>query len=166
MHKLGIAISVRPAVSEDIVEIKKLEDVVNPTPLSQPSLLAAVDSHDIFWVLTDDETDSRIFAFVLFAHTEAEIHIHEIAVQPEFQRKQLGAYLLRKVISYSIKNKIPTIYLEVRAENAVAIAFYESLGFIKIHKKAKFYSDGADAFSMIFKLGTETETVDGPETIQ
>ena len=74
-----------------------------------------------------------------------ELHITCIAVDPIHQRKGLGKILISNLIKHS-NSLIPNqIYLEVKATNEPAKAFYKSMGFKSIGNRANFYKDGSDA---------------------
>ena len=55
--------------------------------------------------------------------------LFNIAVDPDYQRQGLGRALLEHLIDELEKRGVATLWLEVRASNAAAIALYESLGF-------------------------------------
>lgn len=48
----------------------------------------------------------------------------------------------------------PQIALEVREDNAPAIALYEKTGFIRAGRRRRYYPDGTDALVMIWTGGT------------
>ena len=58
-----------------------------------------------------------------------EATLFNIAIDPAFQRQGLGRTLLEEVIQQLEQKDVFTLWLEVRASNAKAIALYESLGF-------------------------------------
>ena len=78
-----------------------------------------------------------------------QIHITSFAVHPIHQRKGLGKYLLSNLIKRSKLLQINQIYLEVKATNEPAKAFYKSMGFQAIGNRANFYKDGSDALILI-----------------
>ena len=74
-----------------------------------------------------------------------ELHITCIAVHPIHQRKGLGKLLLLDLIKRSRPLIITQIYLEVKATNEPAKAFYNSMGFINVGNRPNFYKDGSHA---------------------
>ena len=74
-----------------------------------------------------------------------ELHITFIAVLPTHQRKGLGKFLLSDLIKRSKSLQISRIHLEVKDINEPAKAFYKSMGFKTVGKRANFYKDGSDA---------------------
>ncbi len=159
-------VSLREAVIEDLEKISIIEKESNPIPWSPKSLGSEISGKNQFWVVTDDETDEKIFGFLIFSAVGEEAHVLEIAVGVPFKRQGLGRYIIQRMISFALRKGHDSIYLEVRSENEEAIKFYQSLGFVVIHRKSKYYSDGADAFSMIFRMSDKEPTIEAPEAKQ
>jgi ribosomal-protein-alanine N-acetyltransferase len=65
--------------------------------------------------------------------TESEIL--NLAVAPEFRRRQVARELLRAVL----RDPRGDIFLEVRESNVAARKFYESIGFEEIQIRKKYY---------------------------
>ncbi|NMA67515.1 MAG: ribosomal protein S18-alanine N-acetyltransferase [Clostridiaceae bacterium] len=70
-----------------------------------------------------------------------EGHITNLAVHPEFRGKGYGKRLMKSLISYSKKNGITAITLEVRVSNLVAISLYEGFGFTKAGLRKHYYAN-------------------------
>lgn len=166
MNVLGVNTSIREAVLEDLPQLLKIESEANPTPWSEQSLRSEIEGKNNVWVLTDDETDERVFAFLVFSITGEDSHLLEIAVHSDYRRKGIGRFLLQRMVSYVMKQDVESIYLEVRSNNSTAIEFYQNHGFVTVHKKLNYYSDGADAFSMIFRISKLEANVEGPKVKQ
>ena len=75
-----------------------------------------------------------------------EYEIHTIGVDPAFQRHGIGRRLLDELLQFAERG---TVYLEVRTDNAAAIALYRSAGFAEVGLRKRYYrASGADAFTM------------------
>ena len=75
-----------------------------------------------------------------------EYEIHTIGVDPAHQGQGIGRELLGRMIEFAGSG---TIFLEVRTDNAVAIALYESHGFSRVGVRKHYYRvSGADAYTM------------------
>jgi [ribosomal protein S18]-alanine N-acetyltransferase len=75
-----------------------------------------------------------------------EYEIHTIGVDPTFQGQGIGRRLLDALLRYA--GNAP-VYLEVRTDNAPAIALYRSAGFVEIGLRKRYYrASGADAYTM------------------
>ncbi|MDF1892503.1 ribosomal protein S18-alanine N-acetyltransferase [Rahnella contaminans] len=85
-----------------------------------------------------------------------EATLFNIAIDPAFQRQGLGRALLEDVIQQIEKKDVFTLWLEVRASNARAIALYESLGFNEVSIRRNYYPAAQgreDAIMMALPLG-------------
>ncbi|KAB8309749.1 MULTISPECIES: ribosomal protein S18-alanine N-acetyltransferase [Rahnella] len=85
-----------------------------------------------------------------------EATLFNIAIDPAFQRQGLGRALLEDVIQQIEKKDVFTLWLEVRASNAKAIALYESLGFNEVSIRRNYYPAAQgreDAIMMALPLG-------------
>lgn len=72
--------------------------------------------------------------------------VQTIGVAPGAQRRGVGRALLRDLLSAA--GDLP-VMLEVRTDNAPAIALYESEGFQRVGVRRRYYQpSGADAFTM------------------
>ena len=74
-----------------------------------------------------------------------ELHITFIAVNPKYQRKGVGKFLMSNLIKRSKSLMTNHLYLEVKDNNKTAKAFYISMGFKIVGNRANFYRDGSDA---------------------
>lgn len=153
--------SPRPATEDDIAAVAEIEKSSIRPPWSADAFRAELDKPKAhFWVVTDDETDSEVFAYVVFAFPAEQAHIQTIAVKPSARRRGLGAYLMRKVIAYVARERGESIALEVRKGNQSAVQLYQGLGFVVVHTIPRFYPEGEDAYSMIYKIDRQRLTGD------
>lgn len=75
-----------------------------------------------------------------------EYEIHTIGVDPAYQGQGIGREILNRLLIFAADD---AVYLEVRTDNAAAIAMYESAGFVKLGLRRRYYRvSGADAYTM------------------
>ncbi len=75
-----------------------------------------------------------------------EYEIHTIGVDPDFQGQGIGRRLLADLLDLASG---ATVFLEVRTDNEPAIKLYESVGFVNIGLRKRYYrASGADAYTM------------------
>jgi [ribosomal protein S18]-alanine N-acetyltransferase len=153
--------SPRPATIDDLEQVAEIEKKSIRPPWSREAFAAELDkSTSQFWVVTDDETDEKVLAYGVLSFPAEQAHLVTFAVHPQFRRQGLGAYLLRQLINFVSRKKGESIVLEVRKSNSAAIQLYQALGFVVIHAMPRFYPDGEDAFSMIYKTDRNKPTGD------
>jgi len=75
-----------------------------------------------------------------------EYEIHTIGVDPAYQGQGIGRGMLDLLLEIAGGD---VVYLEVRTDNASAIGLYESVGFVKMGVRKRYYRiSGADAYTM------------------
>jgi len=75
-----------------------------------------------------------------------EYEIHTIGVDPAYQGQGIGRRMMTDLLDYASDG---TVFLEVRTDNEAAIALYESLGFVNVGLRRRYYrASGADAYTM------------------
>lgn len=74
-----------------------------------------------------------------------EAHITVLAVDPRYQRRGLGKWLLVNLLEDACHRTLTRATLEVRPSNSLALALYESLGFEALGRRRRYYADGEDA---------------------
>lgn len=71
--------------------------------------------------------------------------LYSLAVDPALGRRGVARALIGAAEAYARKHKRQAMRLEVRAENAAAIALYEKLGYAPFGRHVGYYADGHDA---------------------
>ncbi|MGH3959983.1 ribosomal protein S18-alanine N-acetyltransferase [Mycobacterium sp.] len=80
-----------------------------------------------------------------------EYEVHTIGVDPAYQGRGIGRRLLNELLDFAGGD---TVYLEVRTDNAAAIALYRSAGFTDVGVRRRYYRvSGADAYTMLREPG-------------
>jgi ribosomal-protein-alanine N-acetyltransferase len=75
-----------------------------------------------------------------------EYEIHTIGVDPAYQGRGVGRRMLDELLKIAAES---VVHLEVRTDNATAIALYRSLGFTEVGVRKRYYRiSGADAYTM------------------
>jgi [ribosomal protein S18]-alanine N-acetyltransferase len=91
----------------------------------------------------DDEIAG--YALVSLRKGARAVRIYSLAVAARFARRGVGRALMQACEAYARRHGRSALTLEVRYDNAAAIALYESLGFRQFGEHAHYYSDGATA---------------------
>ena len=85
-----------------------------------------------------------------------ELQITSIAVDPLYQRKGIGKFLISDLIKRSYSLGTNQIHLEVKDTNNPAKAFYKSFGFKIVGNRSNFYKDGSDALFLTKELNKKS----------
>jgi ribosomal-protein-alanine N-acetyltransferase len=91
--------------------------------------------------------DGVILGYAGLAAGPDDADVQTIGVAPAAQGRGIGRRLLRDLLDAAGSR---TVHLEVRTDNAPAIALYESEGFTRIGLRRRYYQpSGADAYTML-----------------
>lgn len=140
-------IEIRDMHADDISEIVKIEKVSFDEPWGE--MLFYLDLYtkvSYNWVLTIEE---KIRAYVCFYLIVDEIHLNNIAVDPDFRCQGLAQKILDKMFELATEHKVAFITLEVNEHNDEAKNFYKKNAFKQVGRRTKYYEyDQADALIM------------------
>ncbi|TLG11521.1 ribosomal-protein-alanine N-acetyltransferase [Nocardia cyriacigeorgica] len=148
-----MGIRIEPMTVADIDRCVELEQLLFPEDdpwhaVSFRSELAA--GHNRY--ITARDEDDRMVGYAGIAllgdneHPEAEVHT--IGVDPQCHRAGIGTKLLEALLAEAALRGGP-VFLEVRTDNAAAIALYAKHGFHIIGLRKNYYHpSGADAYTM------------------
>ena len=137
---------VRDAVIGDLDAIARLERESFPEDqVSRRSFAHALRAphRPVIAATIDDE----LAGYVLIALSKGgrSARIYSIAVDPRFARRGVGAALLAATEKYALRHERKAVTLEVRYDNAPAIALYKKCGYRPFGEHEDYYSDGATA---------------------
>jgi ribosomal-protein-alanine N-acetyltransferase len=103
------------------------------------------------YVVAADHDDALIgYAGVMTVGDDADVQT--IAVAPSAQGRGIGRLLLHSLIRTAIDRGCTTLFLEVRSDNAAALALYEREGFEAMGQRRDYYGAGIDAITMRLRL--------------
>ena len=100
-----------------------------------------------YLVATDGED---VVAYAGLAAMPDEAYVQTIGVATSHQRGGLGSTLLAALMDDAQRRDIGRVGLEVRVDNAAAIALYRRFGFEKVGVRKRYYQpSGTDALVMV-----------------
>lgn len=139
-----------PLIPTDAARCAELETQLfdGDDPWPERSFLAELAAKHINYVAA--RADDKLVAYGGIARLGRkwpyEYEIHTIGVDPAYQGQGIGRALLIKLIEFADGG---VIFLDVRTDNEVAIALYESVGFVSVAFRKRYYrASGADAYTM------------------
>ena len=100
------------------------------------------------------EVDGAVVGHAVTSLAGDIAELQRIAVTPAARRTGVASGLLEAVIELAGRSdEADRMLLEVRADNAGALAFYAARGFVEVDRRPKYYRDGSTAVVMRLPLG-------------
>ncbi len=141
---------VRPATISDLPALLALEAACFDDPWSADGVRAELEqSHCRPLVL---ERDGTVVGSLLGWLLAGELQINRVAVNPALRNQGLGGVLVAASLQGAQAEGAERALLEVRADNAPAIALYLRYGFVKAGLRKNYYHDGMAALVMVRDL--------------
>lgn len=148
---VGAGLGVRRATPADLDAIMEVERAAHAHPWQRESFEREFTLEwSRIWVATEGE---RVAGFLAFWRVLDELHILDVAVHPDFQRRGIARGMLEMLIALGHAHEVISVLLEVRVSNKPAIALYKRLGFERMGRRKRYYDDGEDAWVMCAELG-------------
>ena len=149
----NITASIRPATPDDLDSILAVEGKVHLAPWSRDHFLGEWEKpYSTTWVLTDDETDTRILGYAVFWVLDDSVEILNIAVALENRGLGFAKLFLQRIIREGLARGAKRLILDVRKSNLPAVGLYQRAGFAITQYRKAFYSNGEDAYHMTLAL--------------
>jgi ribosomal-protein-alanine N-acetyltransferase len=137
---------------EDLAAVSALENVSYEYPWSIGIFNDCLKASHPCWVLCMGTT---ICGYGILSMGAGEVHVLNICIAPSCRGQGLGRYLLGRLLDISRWNGAERAFLEVRPSNPLAKTLYESVGFVEIGRRPRYYpaSNGReDAIVMALEL--------------
>ncbi len=152
---------------EDLPEVLRIEESSFPRPFSRK--LFETEFQLAIAHLYAAKLDGRVAGYIDFWNAGAEIHLINIAVDPEARRHGVASRLMETLIGYATQNKVYEIYLDVRVSNQGAIELYKRFGFSNLMIRRGYYQDNnedAQVMSLVLSKPTADQAGGTPGVVE
>ncbi len=148
--------AIRTMRPEDLPAVHALEQAAFKHPWSQ-ELLRRELSHEWSTILLAEEPDGsgnmRLLGVGIFWLVHDELHILNVAVDPNHRRRGVARALLEATLEKGRQHKCTLATLEVARSNEPALELYKSFGFRPVGIRPNYYvDDREDAIVMVRDL--------------
>ena len=133
---MSVLVEVRTMNYSDLKQVLVIEKKAYPHPWTLGIFRDCLRIGYHAWVMT---LDQNIIGYGIVMLSPGEAHILNICVDPEYQGKGLGRYLLRHLVKKSGLTDVDMILLEVRRTNVSAQQLYQSEGFHELGVRKAYY---------------------------
>jgi [ribosomal protein S18]-alanine N-acetyltransferase len=142
-------VTVRTASVDDADAVVGLEQACLGADAWSPALvLPAVAGELPTVVVLVAEADGVVVGHAVASLVPDVAELQRIAVDPDHRRTGLATALLDAVLAAAHDAGAERLLLEVRDDNAGALAFYARHDFVEIDRRPRYYRDGAAAVVM------------------
>ncbi|WP_420406625.1 GNAT family N-acetyltransferase/peptidase C39 family protein [Hoeflea sp.] len=136
----------RPAVQSDIPDLDRIEQAVFATDrISRRSFRKLIARPTAETLVIEIDGEICGYAMILFRAGAALARLYSLAVAPEHAGKGYGKVLLSAAEKAAMDHDRILLRLEVREDNAAAIALYRGSGYRRIGRVEHYYADGMSA---------------------
>lgn len=123
--------------------VANIETLVQPhdawTEQTLAEMLAQDSTHIMIVYKPEEEAGYKIVGYCLYQVVFEQAEILRIGTHPDYQRQGIASQLFATLNNELINNKVESLLLEVRADNAPALALYEQQAFAVIHTRKNYY---------------------------
>lgn len=99
------------------------------------------------------ESEGHLVGYGCYRFEYGDVHLTNLAVAPAYRRKSVAKQMLTHILRLAGERFCESIFLEVRASNRAARAFYEKAGFAVIDRNPGYYNKPVeDAYIMARRL--------------
>ncbi|MEZ4223049.1 MAG: GNAT family N-acetyltransferase [Polyangiaceae bacterium] len=108
------------------------------------------------WVAREHDAGPAL-AFLLAWSVADEVHIINVATDPEHRRKGAASALLARTLDHARTQRARLVLLEVRRSNRAALELYRAHGFTAMGLRRGYYAENSeDAVEMMLELDPKT----------
>jgi ribosomal-protein-alanine N-acetyltransferase len=144
---------IRAAAPDDVPAIARLErDNLGADAWSEGLVAEGVHGRLPTVAYLVAEADGEVVAYAAASIVADIAELQRIAVDPDHRRTGLATELVRAVTDRARRAEADRLLLEVREDNAGALAFYAAAGFGEIARRRRYYRDGTTAVVLALSL--------------
>ena len=133
---MSALVEIRTMTYSDLKQVIVVEKKSYPHPWTPGIFRDCLRVGYTSWVMTLDKT---VIGYGVVMLSPGEAHVLNICIDPEYQAKGLGRYLLHHLIKQSNRTDVDMILLEVRRSNVNAQRLYLSEGFHELGVRKAYY---------------------------
>jgi ribosomal-protein-alanine N-acetyltransferase len=143
-------LKIRKGEISDLAEVVELEkEIFKDEAYSEPMIRASFENPISRYFILEDGGKIIGYAFAYHLPASLSADLHNIGIAEAYRGKGHASRLLDSVIEWLLGEGAEELMLEVKVDNADAIALYESRGFEIISRRVGYYQpSNIDGFVM------------------
>ncbi|MHC1480188.1 ribosomal protein S18-alanine N-acetyltransferase [Frateuria aurantia] len=127
---------IRPMQMTDVPAVMRVEDVAYEFPWTAGIFNDCLRAGYQGWLL---ECEGQLAGYAMLAYGVDEAHLLNVCIGPDWQGRGLGRYLMRHILASTQRQGVSCVFLEVRPSNPHALSLYQSLGFLEVGRRPRYY---------------------------
>ncbi|MCU0967882.1 MAG: ribosomal protein S18-alanine N-acetyltransferase [Rubrivivax sp.] len=131
------AARLRPMRAADVADVAAIEARAYAFPWSRGNFVDSLAAGYLAEVLVD--CDGGFIGYLVAMPGVDEMHLLNITVAPECQRRGWGSRLLDRLEDACRARGLANLWLEVRESNVTAQALYRRRGFAEVGRRRRYY---------------------------
>jgi ribosomal protein S18 acetylase RimI-like enzyme len=135
---------------EELRSLASFDQLYFPSPWTTEQWLELNFHHHLIFTLGRSELEG--LALFHRVTSDETAHLLKICLLPEARGSGVAIDFWEEILQDLRSKSVKSIFLEVEITNLRAIGFYRKMGFERLRLIKRFYSDGADAFTMQLML--------------
>jgi [ribosomal protein S18]-alanine N-acetyltransferase len=154
-----IQVVMAPMRTRDLRGVMAIEEAVFPQPWTHRLFVEELSqrksrAYRAAWV------DQAIVGFAGLMFIDDEAHVNNIAVDPRWQGRGLGAAILADLVRVALERGARHLTLEVRVGNDPAIALYRRFGMAPVGVRPNYYPETGDDALIMWVRDIDTAVYD------
>ena len=135
-------IRIRHASPKDIPAILQVQrQAPEAGRWSEEDYAGFLPAEDTVFFLGEESGEQGVVAFLLGRLLSDEMEVLNLAVLPAMRRRGIGRRLLDEAVAQGMAKGVRQCWLELRASNQGALAFYRAQGFDEARRWARYYRE-------------------------
>jgi ribosomal-protein-alanine N-acetyltransferase len=155
---------IRDAASADVPALVELEETCQGGDAWSQGLVAdgvGGGLPTISWTVAEAADGATLLGYAVASYAGDVAELQRIGVAPDARRQGVARDLLADVVRRAREARAERVLLEVREDNAGALAFYAGQGFGELSRRPRYYRDGATAVVLSHEIVTDGEPAHG-----
>lgn len=145
---------IEPVVSPaDLDDILAVEEASFTNPWTRDMYLAELQHPEVSFIYAARRRHGPVVGFCAFWLVHDELHINNLAVDPEHRREGVASALLTTVLREGARSGVVRATLEVRASNTIARRLYERFGFAVVGVRPRYYTHPEEDALILWRGG-------------
>ena len=139
---------IRKCKYEDILSVSELEkECFKGESWSYGIIASAFENPNYCMLVAEEEGEIAGYGCISTACETSDLE--NVLVAEEYRHSGVGTSIVNALLAEAKERGAEKVFLEVRVSNSAAMKMYLSCGFVGVHARTRYYSDGEDCLVMV-----------------